>query len=217
MYLLTKTNLVIATAIVVTGSASCNNSVDMASKYAASLTQYIDSVASLDTANTVANWKAIDEGYQERAIKAEENMAMLEAAEKAKAEESKVKYAALRAANEARLKELEAQAKLAASIAAYRQMLRDSLFGPGRVGPDLNLSFVTKDNVVDVYKKFVNTVARNKKNYTKEDWDDIKLMYKALNERKNEVEKDLYAEDNLKITELKIRFTSIKTFNQGGG
>ena len=123
----------------------------------------------------------------------------------------------MRAANEARLKELEAQAKLAASIAAYRQMLRDSLFGPGRVGPDLNLSFVTKDNVVDVYKKFVNTVAGNKKNYTKEDWDDIKLMYKALNERKNEVEKDLYAEDNLKITELKIRFTSIKTFNQGGG
>ena len=67
----------IGVAIVVTGSTSCNNSEDMASKYAASLTQYIDSVASLDTANTVANWKAIDEGYQERAIKAEENMAML--------------------------------------------------------------------------------------------------------------------------------------------
>ncbi len=207
----------IAVAIVVTGSTACNNSEEMASKDAASLTQYVDSVASLDTANTVANWKVIDEGYQERAMKAEKNMAMLEAADKAKAEQSKEKYAALKAVNEGRLKELEAEAKLAASIAAYRQMLRDSLFGQGRVGPDLNLSFVTAGNVVDVYKKFVNTVSDNKKNYTKEDWDDIKLMYKALNERKNEVEKDLVAEKNLEITGLKIRFTSIKTFNQGGG
>jgi|SRR5436190_15713270 len=212
-----KASLMIAAVILVTGFGACSNAKEKASQDAASFTAYVDSVVNLDPAITIANWRVIDTGYQERVMQAEKNMVLLETDDKAKAERSKEKYAALRTLNETRLKELEAETKLAASIAAYRQMLRDSLFGINRVGPDLNFSFVIANNVVDVYKKFVDMVAYNKKNYTHEDWQDIKLMYQALNKRKDEIEKDLSDQDDIKITGLKIRFTSIKAFNQGGG
>jgi hypothetical protein len=36
-----------------------------------------------------------------------------------------------------------------------------------------------------VYDQFVNTVQTNKDKYSREDWDEIKLMYEALDSRKN--------------------------------
>jgi hypothetical protein len=35
--------------------------------------------------------------------------------------------------------------------------------------------------------------------YTREDWDEIKVLYEALDTRKNTVEKDLASSDNMKI------------------
>ena len=56
----------------------------------------------------------------------------------------------------------------------------------------------------------------NKDNYTREDWDEIKVLYEALDTRKNAVEKDLSGSDNLKIAGLKVRFASIKATHRGG-
>ncbi|MGF2413255.1 hypothetical protein [Ferruginibacter sp.] len=212
-----RINLMLTAAIVVTAFSACNSATtETAKQDAANLNQYVDSVESTPPVYTVANWSAIDNGYQERALKAEQNVATLEAADKAKVEESKVKYAALKANYEAKLKEQEAAAKMAAATPDYRQVLRNRLFGEGKIGADMKFEFVTADNILSVYKNFVNTVSDNKNNYTREDWDEIKVLYEALDTRKNTVEKDLAGGDNLKIAGLKIKFASIKATNRGG-
>jgi hypothetical protein len=212
-----RINLMVTAAIVVTAFSACNSATtETAKQDAANLNQYVDSVESTPPVYTVANWSAVDNGYQARALKAEQNLATLEAEDKAKVEESKAKYAALKATYEAKLKEQEAEAKMAAATPDYRQVLRNRLFGEGKIGADMKFEFVTADNLLSVYKNFVNTVSDNKNNYTREDWDEIKVLYEALDTRKNTVEKDLAGGDNLKIAGLKVKFASIKATNRGG-
>ncbi len=207
---MTKIKLMLTAAIAVAGFTACNTAAkDTAKQDAVNLNKYVDSVEGLAPVYTVGNWSALDNGYQERALMAEKTAADLEAADKTALEESKAKY-------EAKLKENEMQAKMAAATPDYRQVLRSRLFGEGKIGNDMKFGFVTADNIHDVYKNFVNTVADNKNNYTREDWDEIKVLYEALDTRKNAVEKDLSGSDNLKIAGLKIRFASIKATHRGG-
>ena len=214
---MTTTKVIIAALIGVAGFTACNTgATEVAKQDAVNLNTYVDSVEKLTPVYTVANWSELDKGYQERALVAEKNLATLEAADKAKVEESKVKYAALKAKYEAKLKENETEAKAAAATPDYRQVLRGRLFGEGKVGSDMKFGFVTADNIHEVYKNFVNTVADNKNNYTREDWDEIKVLYEALDTRKNAVEKDLSSSDNLKIAALKIRFATIKATHRAG-
>jgi hypothetical protein len=180
------------------------------------LNNYIDSVDKLEPVYTVANWTTIDNGYQQRALQAEGSAEKLDKANKEAMEESKAKYAALKAKYEDKLKENEAEAKAAAATPDYRQVLRNRLFGEGKIGSDMKFEFVTAANLLSVYKNFVNTVADNKNSYTREDWDEIKVLYEALDTRKNAVEKDLSSGDNLKIAGLKVRFASIKATKRPG-
>ena len=203
-------------AIVLIGFTACSNSAnDQAKKDAENLNKYVDSVKGLKPVYTVENWTAINNGYQERAMKAEQTIATMEAADKTKADEAKEKYATLKANYEAKLKENE-MAALSPAVADYRQVLRNKLFGEGKIGSDMKFAFVTADNILSVYKNFVNTVADNKKVYTREDWDEINVLYEALDTRKNVVEKDLASGDNLKIAGLKIRFASVMATHRGG-
>ena len=80
----------------------------------------------------------------------------------------------------------------------------------------MKFEFVTGANILGVYKNFVDVVADNKKLYSREDWDEINVLYEALDSRKNAVEKDLASSDNLKIAGLKIRFASIAATHRGG-
>jgi hypothetical protein len=58
---------------------------------------------------------------------------------------------------------------------------------------------------------------KNKDSYSREDWDEIKLMYEALDSRKNTVEKEgLTGEDNRKIAGLKLKFAPMYTLNRMG-
>ncbi len=208
---MTKKHLMIAAAIVLTGFTACNNSgKEEAKQDVTNLTQYVDSVESLTPVYTTENWTVIDNGYQERALKAEKRNADLDAADKAQAEQSKAKYAALKASYELKIKEKEASVKMEATSSNYRMVLRNRLFGEGKVGDDMKFEFVTAANILSIYKNFVNTVADNRENYTREDWDEIKVLYEALDNRKNAVEKDLATGDNLKIAGLKIKFAAIK-------
>ena len=214
---MTKINVMLTAVIAVAGFTACNTAAtETAKQDAVNLNKYVDSVESLAPVYTVANWSTLDNGYQERALQAEKTVATLEAADKATLEESKVKYAALKAKYEAKLKENEMEAKTAAATPDYRAVLRNRLFGEGKIGADMKFGFVTADNILSVYKNFVNTVADNKESYTREDWDEIKVLYEALDTRKNTVEKDLKGSDNLKIAGLKIRFATIKATHRGG-
>ena len=209
-----KVQLILGAALLAVGFTACNNTNDAAKADVEILSEYVDSVANVEPVYTMENWMAIDNGYQSRALSAERNMAELSDEEKATAEASKAKYADLKSKYEAKLKEVETAANQAAATPDYRLLLRNKLFGEGVVGADMKFGFVTAKNIKDVYEKFVGTVSDNKDNYTREDWDEIKTLYEGLDNRKNEVEKDLAGQDNRRIAGLKIKFASIKAFKR---
>ncbi len=213
---MTKTKLLIAAAIVSIGFTACNNAGK--AKDAEMLNVYVDSIEGLTPVYTTENWTMIDNGYQERAVKAEAEYATLDAEQKAKADASKAKYEALKAKYELNMKQAENAAKMEAANTApnFRKVLRDRLFGEGKIGDDMKFAFVTGDNILGIYKNFVDVVSDNKNTYTREDWDEIKVLYEALDTRKNEVEKDLKTSDNLKIAGLKIRYASIEATHRTG-
>jgi hypothetical protein len=81
----------------------------------------------------------------------------------------------------------------------------------------MNFAWVNAYNIHNVYQQFVSTVDDNKDKYSREDWDEIKLMYEALDSRKNTVENEgLSASDNRKIAGLKVKFAPMYTLNRMG-
>jgi hypothetical protein len=68
---------------------------------------------------------------------------------------------------------------------------RNSLFGEGKISEDMNFDWVNKDNIHNVYQ-FVHTVEDNKDTYSREDWDEVKLMYEALDSRKTLLKRRTY-------------------------
>jgi hypothetical protein len=205
---------VVTSVFVVTGFIACKNSPTIAQQDAMNLNSYVDSIESLTPVYTASYWSDLDNGYQLRVTKADNTMATLEASDKAKLDESKVQYAALKTTYEIKIKEAETTAVITAPD--YRQALRNNLFGEGMIGSDMSFGFATANNLLSIYRKFVNTVDENKNNYSREDWDEIKVLYEALDTRKNTVEKELPDGDNTKIAGLKIKFSAIKATHRGG-
>jgi hypothetical protein len=210
---MTKTKLLIAAAIISIGFTACENK---KTKEVEVLNTYVDSVEGLTPVYTTENWTVIDNGYQERALRAEQEYATLDAEGKAKADASKARYEALKAKYEQNMKEKAAAEQVANTAPNFRKVLRDRLFGEGKIGDDMNFLYVTGDNIRGVYQNFVDVVADNKNNFTREDWDEINVLYEALDTRKNVVEKDLKTNDNMKIAGLKIKFASIAATHRGG-
>lgn len=202
-----KIKFIIGAGILAGGFSACNNSNDEAKQDANALAMYVDSVDQVTPVYTTAYWADIDNGYKVRVEKAEKNITAMSAEDKAKAEASKAKYELLKAKYELAIKEKEA----AAAVPDSRQVLRSKLFGEGKIGSDMKFGFVTANNIKDVYEKFVNAVDDNKNEYSREDWDEIKTLYEALDTRKNEVEKDVATNDNLRIAALKVKFAAIKS------
>jgi len=207
-----KLTLIAAVAIFMTAFTACKNKTNEQAKLeATSFNTYVDSVNGIQHVYTEENWMAIDKGYTEREARLEQQISNLEAEDKAKAEESRAKYQALKATYEQNL----AAAKAGTEVDS-KQVLRDRLFGEGKISADMQFGFVTPANVLNIYETFVTTVDNNKDAYSREDWDEIKVLYEALDTRKNEIEKEMDGADNRKIAGLKIRFASIKAANRAG-
>jgi hypothetical protein len=173
---------------------------------------YVDSVEGIAVEDAQVNWDDIDAEYQVRISNAE--VALVDLKDKNEAEAKinarKAKYESLKARIE-----VEEEPEIAAL--SPKQKMRNALFGEGKIGDDMNFNWVNKDNIHGVYQQFIHTVERNKDSYTREDWDEIKTMYEALDSRKNTVEKEgLSAEDNRKIAGLKVKFGPMYQLNRMG-
>ena len=207
-----KRNLFLGLAIAALAFTSCKDEKAVAAeKSVDTYVVYVDSISNIDAAEARTNWQAIDESYQIRITEAElalENLKEREAAQ-ARIDASKAKYEALKAQMEADMQ--------AAAATNTKQVLRNALFGEGKIGDDMNFDWVNKDNILAVYQQFVDTADANKDNYSREDWDEIKLLYEALDSRKNTVENEgLSSDDNRKIAGLKLKFAPMLTFNRVG-
>ena len=199
-----KTNqILLGTAILALGFTSCkNNDDELRVKRVDTYTVYVDSIGNVAAADAKNNWAAIDAEYDRRIMDAD--AAIAEMSDKTAAQErldaSKARYQALKDKYNA---ELEAE-KVA--MADPQVKLRDSFFGAGKLGKDMNFDWVNKDNILTVFNDFNNTFEANKDSYSREDMDLVKSIYEGLGARKNTVEKEgLTTADNLKIAELKLK------------
>jgi hypothetical protein len=207
-----KRNLFIGIALISLGFTSCEDAKTMeAEKAVDTYVAYVDSVSNIKAAQAEANWETIKDTYHENVAKAEtalENLTDKEAYQ-TRLDASRAKYESYKNQMEADL--------VAEAMANSKQQLRNTLFGEGKIGDDMNFKWVNKDNILTVYDQFINTVDANKDSYSREDWDEIKLMYEALDSRKNTVENEgLTSEDNRKIAALKLKFAPMYTLNRMG-
>jgi hypothetical protein len=207
--------LFLGIALIALGFTSCKNEKDTeAKKSVETYVVYVDSLGSVSEADAKTNWQTIDAAYQLRISQAEAALANMEdsAAEQERINASKAKYEALKAKVEA-----QSAVQSDAQAPSSKQQLRNALFGVGKVGNDMNFVWVNASNIHSVYQLFIHTAENNKDSYTREDWDEIKLMYEALDSRKNTVEKEgLSKEDNRKIAGLKFKFAPMLKVNRMG-
>ena len=205
-----KLTLVIVAASIML--ASCKDSKkDLAQEKLESYESYIDSVSQLEHAEAMHNWEAIDNDY--KVIKVETDNTVVTIKENAEMQksmdESTLKYETFKANIIAENERME--------MANSKMMMRQSLLGSGYTGGDMKFEWINKDNILSVYQNFVDTVEENKDAYSREDWDEIKLLYEAIDTRKNTVEKEgLTSSDNRKIAGLKLKFAPMYTLNRMG-
>lgn len=205
----------IGVALVAVGFSSCKDEkAEKAEKTVDNFVVYTDSIEAVNAKEASANWEAIASNYEARMNEAE--AALQDSKDKDAAQgridAGKAKYETLKANVQS------AQTEMAATMKPNpKQSLRNSLFGEGKIGDDMSFDWVNKDNIHDVYQQFVHTAEDNKDKYSREDWDEIKLLYEALDSRKNTVEKEgLSSRDNIKIAGLKIKFAAMAKVNRIG-
>lgn len=177
------------------------------------LDSYVDSVKRLDAGATAENWNAIENRYAYKLKNAE--VAAEGKEERKEVDENKEEFEAIRTKFEPKNPSASEvgkteEIKTEEAPVHKKQALRDALFGQGKIGSDMSFSWVNAKNIRSVYENFVASVKENKKDYSREDWDEVKVLYEALDTRKNEVEKELESKDNLAIAKRKVEFASYK-------
>ena len=215
-----NTKWLLGAAVLALGVVSCKSEKEkIAEKTVENYAVYVDSLDKLENDAAKQNWTAIEASYEIRTAEAE--LALENLNDKIAAQErinsSKLKYETRNAKLQA---EINAEQKVVATTAVKNnpsQMLRDRFFGAGRVGADMSFAWVNKDNILQVYQNFFEYYKANKSSFSREDFDETKLMYEALDSRKNTVEKEgLSGDDNGKIASIKFKFAPMFKVNRIG-
>ncbi|MCG2612541.1 hypothetical protein LZZ90_13580 [Flavobacterium sp. SM15] len=202
----------IAVATLVTAMTSCKDEKkEFATTTVNEYVAYVDSLSETDSKEAIQNWEEIEATTNLKKNKAEN--AVAEVSDKTdyenKISATSTKYDEFRVSVETEKQKTEA--------VNPKKTLRKSLFRDVEIGDDMNFNWVNKDNIANVYDNFVTTVSNNKDSYSREDWDEIKLLYEALDAHKNTVEKNgLSGKDNTKISGLKIKFSTMYRLNRIG-
>lgn len=184
---------------------------EMAEERVDSFTNYVDSISNVAADKSAETWNDVEVGYNKAKMDAEAALANATDKEtyQAKLDKANMKYEDYKAQV---VEEKNKMDRETANIA-----IRTTLLGKDYTGNDYSFNWVNKTNILSVYDNFVTTVEKNKDNYSREDWDEIKLIYEALDTRKNTVEKEgLSSSDNLKIASLKVKFSKLYTVNRVG-
>ena len=202
-----KGTLLLGVALIAFGFTSCKDEKEaQADKAVDTYVVYVDSIEQV-AVDAQTDWDEIDAVYQLRMNEAEASLAFSK--DSVKAQErmilTKGKYESMKSKI------------VVAPIPNSKQQLRNAMFGEGKIGDNMNFGWVNAGNIHNVYQTFVHTAENNKDSYTREDWDEIKLMYEALDSRKNTVENEgLSKDDNRKIAGLKFKFAPMLKVNRMG-
>jgi hypothetical protein len=182
-----------------------------ARKAAENYRRFIDSLYLVELDKAISNWSKIEADYNTRKFRA------LSFIEELKADDevlnNDINETTLKFENyKIRLDKRRYQNKL-----IQQHKFRTSLFGRSYSKLDKKFKWINKNNILEVYQNFIDTVIENKAKYTIEDWKEIRLLYEAMDIRKNTVEKEgLTNSDNQKIADLKLIFEPIYKVNTSG-
>ena len=207
-------------SIIILGIISCKNKgQELADSRIYELERYVDSLKTVSAEERQANWDQIAADYETRKVSANDAVSSLEEDKKIASEEkvkaSNAKYDEYRVIALAKIDPVSNDTKTVKTSSS--QLLRDRLFGAGKIGSDMSFAWVNKNNILSVYENFFESYKLNKADFTREDYDEIKLMYEALDSRKNTVEKEgLSSEDNGKIATIKFKFAPMFKMNRVG-
>jgi hypothetical protein len=186
---------------------SCKNEKQTnAEKEVVAYEMFVDSLNNVAIIDLKTNWDSIENDHQRRKLVAENALLELENREELKGKiiVSSDKYELYKASY------LAQQPKK-----STKSVVRTALFGSEDIGDDMAFSWVNKNNILRVYENFTTTVEKNKDVYSREDWDEIKLYYEALDTRKNTVENEgLSSSDNMKIASIKFKFAPMLKINR---
>jgi hypothetical protein len=186
---------------------SCKNEKQTnAEKEVVAYEMFVDSLNNVAVIDLKTNWDSIENDHQRRKLVAENALLELENREELKGKiiVSSDKYELYKASY------LAQQPKK-----STKSVVRTALFGSEDIGDDMAFSWVNKNNILRVYENFTTTVEKNKDVYSREDWDEIKLYYEALDTRKNTVENEgLSSSDNMKIASIKFKFAPMLKINR---
>ena len=190
---------------------SCKDEkIQLAKENVEEYSSYVDSISDLDLAAANSNWANIEIGYKNHKLTATKNVEGLK-------ENESLKNDIADATQEFEEYKFQLAEKQRQDIIIQQNNFRMSLLGKNYVNNDMKFEWINKNNILSVYQNFVDTVEANKDNYSREDWDEIKLLYEAIDTRKNTVENEgLTSTDNRKIAGLKLKFAPMYTFNRMG-
>ena len=209
-------------SMILLGMVSCvNKEKELADKRISELESYVDSLKTVSAEERQANWDQITADYEAKNASANEALLGLEESDKATSQEkvyaSNAKYDEIKVTVITKTEEAPVAGTGKPVKASPSQLLRDRLFGAGKIGSDMNFSWVNKDNILAVYDNYYQSYKTNKGNFTREDYDEAKLLFEALDARKNTVEKEgLSSSDNGKIASIKVKLSPMFKFNRMG-
>jgi hypothetical protein len=193
---------------------SCKNKeLEIADKKIASLESYVDSIEAINLEETETNWDRISSDFDRKNLESSDAISNLtedvKYTSQAKIDSINARYVVVKTTIETKAAKKQ--------VINPNQLLRDRFFGAGKIGEDMNFSWVNKDNILTTYQSFFDTYKANKSGFSREDYDEVKLMYEALDTRKNTVEKEgLSSSDNTKIASIKFKFAPMFKVNRIG-
>lgn len=201
--------------MLIIGMTSCKNEEkELAEKRISELENYVDSLKAVTADDLEQNWESISVEFEKRKEIANETFNNLKEDVKT---ESLEKADAVNAKYEELKNSVLANIQQRKAMQNPNQILRDRFFGSEKIGEDMNFSWVNKDNILKTYQDFLQVYKDNKSNFSREDYDEVKLMYEALDSRKNTVENEgLSTEDNRKIAAIKLEFAPMFKINRIG-
>jgi hypothetical protein len=208
-------------SMILLGMVSCKNKEkELADQRISELESYVDSLKIVSADDREANWDRISQDFETKNTNANDALASLDQDSKTKSQErinaSNARYDEYKVIvvteKETTSNNVAVQAKISPS-----QLLRDRLFGAGKIGNDMSFAWVNKNNILGVYDNYYESYKANKENFTREDYDEAKLLFEALDARKNTVEKEgLSSSDNMKIASIKVKLSPMFKFNRMG-
>lgn len=197
--------MLIAVAVIAFSSTSCGDNGHKKDDDVESFKVFVTDLKAKSEEELKEDWEAIEKEYKEKVTAIDQKTDELENEIKQDYEQLKKDYQELKAKYSIQM--MKDEGDLDGNLQKLYEVV---LTNEG----DMDLSGVTTSNIVAVYAGFVEIVDFHKDEYTREDWDEVDILWDALNKRKNELEDNLSNEQRMKISEDKVKYGTFKTLNK---